>query len=150
SYWSQPDVQQQLKRTLAFLSDDIFNFEFQPLTVDRPVQHYLELGEDEDWPFRGVERVLMFSGGLDSLAGAVETAARGERLVLVSHRSVGTLDKRQRELFQKLRSAYRNRMIHIPVWVNKEKNFGREHTQRTRSFLFSALGTVVAESVKAG
>lgn len=40
-------------------------------------------------------------------------------------------------------------MIHIPVWINKEKNLGREHTQRTRSFLYSALGTVVAESVKA-
>jgi hypothetical protein len=40
-------------------------------------------------------------------------------------------------------------MIHVPVWINKDKKFGREHTQRTRSFLFSALGTVVAESVKA-
>ncbi|MCI0728224.1 MAG: 7-cyano-7-deazaguanine synthase [Chloroflexi bacterium] len=40
-------------------------------------------------------------------------------------------------------------MVHIPVWINKEKNFGREHTQRTRSFLYSALGTVVAHSIRA-
>jgi Queuosine biosynthesis protein QueC len=40
--------------------------------------------------------------------------------------------------------------IHVPVWVNKESNLGREHTQRTRSLLYSALGVVVAESIKAG
>jgi hypothetical protein len=74
----------------------------------------------------------------------------GGNLVLVSHRPVGTINKRQRELFEQLRLLYTNPMIHIPVWINKAKNFGREHTQRTRSFLYSALGAIVAESVKAG
>jgi hypothetical protein len=92
----------------------------------------------------------MFSGGLDSLAGAVASARQGENLVLVSHRSVGTLDKRQRELFKQLKLTYPNPMLHIPVWINKDANLGREHTQRTRSFLYSALGTVVAESLRAG
>jgi hypothetical protein len=41
-------------------------------------------------------------------------------------------------------------MVHVPVWINKERNFGRESTQRTRSFLYSALGTIVAESLKGG
>ncbi len=41
-------------------------------------------------------------------------------------------------------------MIHIPVWINKDENKGREPTQRTRSFLYASLGTIVASSVKAG
>lgn len=134
---------------LRFLSNDKYVFEFCQLEKERPVQEYIELGDQQDWPFYGVDRVLMFSGGLDSLAGAAETAAQGKKLVLVSHRPVSTIYKRQRDLFQKLREIYRVPMIHVPVWINKSARYGKEHTQRTRSFLYSAVGTVVAESMKA-
>jgi hypothetical protein len=40
-------------------------------------------------------------------------------------------------------------MIHVPVWVNKDENNGREPTQRTRSFLYASLGVIVAVSVRA-
>lgn len=149
SFWRRAEVGQLLVRTLQFLSDDAYSLEFRQLEQDRPVQEYLEF-RDLDWPFYGVERVLMFSGGLDSLAGAVETAARGENLVLVSHRSVTTLNNRQRRLFQELQQTFPSvKMTHVPVWINKEMNLGREATQRTRSFLFAAIGTVVAQSIGA-
>jgi hypothetical protein len=86
---------------------------------------------------------------LDSLAGALETAAKGERLVLVSHRPVSTLSSRQAKLFDALRQRFTSPMIHVPVWINKDENKGREPTQRTRSFLYASLGTIVAASVKA-
>ena len=91
----------------------------------------------------------MFSGGLDSLAGALESAQRGERLVLVSHRPVATLDKRQRTLFCELKKMITAPVIRVPVKVNKDQRLGREHTQRTRSLLFTALGAAIASSVKA-
>jgi hypothetical protein len=115
-----------------------------------PKQLYLEFGELEDWPFYGVPRVLMFSGGLDSLAGALDTAARKENLVLVSHRPVSTLSSRQTKLFDALKKRFSSPMIHVPVWINKDENKGKEPTQRTRSFLYASLGTIVAASVKAG
>jgi hypothetical protein len=60
------------------------------------------------------------------------------------------MSKRQRELVDALRDLYpAAKLLHVPVWVNKDKKFGREHTQRTRSFLFTALGTVVAQSLRA-
>jgi len=69
----------------------------------------------------------------------------------VSHRPVSTVDSRQRSLFSELRREFPGQVIHIPVWINKAEELGRrEPTQRTRSFLYSALGTVVAESVQAG
>jgi hypothetical protein len=73
-------------------------------------QDYLQFGPQTQWPFQNIDRVLMFSAGLDSLAGAVQTAARGNKLVLVSHRPNSVLSNRQvslfqvRTLFQSLRS----------------------------------------------
>jgi hypothetical protein len=150
SFWNTSQNKSLITEVLSFLSNDRYSFTFQPLEHDRPNQQYLEFGELEDWPFYSPERVLMFSGGLDSLAGAVETARSGGRQVLVSHRPVSTLDARQRKLFGELQKEFPGQFIHIPVWINKAEKFGREPTQRTRSFLYSALGTVVAQSVRAG
>ncbi len=151
AFWEREDVRTLLVKTLRFLSNDQYLFDFIGLSDQRPVQGYLQFSNDDDWPFYEVDRVLMFSGGLDSLAGAVESARKGEKLVLVSHRSVGTLSKRQKSLFKQLKQTYPNSMmLHIPVWINKDASLGREHTQRTRSFLYTALGTVVAESLRAG
>jgi len=148
-FWERAEVAQVLREVLNFLSNDRYSFVFVPLQQERPAQSYLDFGDLENWPFYGVERVLMFSGGLDSLAGAVQTARAGCKTALVSHRSVTTLDSRQRRLFDELDRMFPGQMVHVPVWVNKESSLGREPTQRTRSFLFAALGTVVAESIQA-
>lgn len=140
-FWNSNEIKQQLIEVLSFLSNDRYCFVFPKLATDRSVQEYLEFRDEEDWPFYGAARVLMFSGGLDSLAGAVETASAGDGLLLVSHRPVSTLDSRQRRLFSELVRIYSTPMIHVPVWINKEENLGREHTQRTRSFLYSALAS---------
>lgn len=148
-FWSQPRVQEDLKRLLQFLSDDNYSFEFYPIERESPEQLSLQLVDSNKWPFSGADEVLMFSGGLDSLAGAIETASSGKNVLLVSHRSVSSMDRRQRELVEELKKMFPKRVIHIPVWAYKAKNLGREHTQRTRSFLYSAIGLVVAESFKA-
>lgn len=151
AFWSKDEVQKLLIQALGFLSNDKYTFEFHPLEKDRPQQQYFEFNGEEDWPFLGVDRVLMFSGGLDSLAGAIETASKGENLVLVSHRPLPWISTRQTDLFAKLKAKYPSvKMLHVPIWINKDHGLGVEHTQRTRSFLFAALGTVVAESIKAG
>ena len=151
-FWNSAGISSLMTEVLSFLSNDKYSFTFVPLEHDRSYQQqYFEFGDLEEWPFHGAERVLMFSGGLDSLAGAVETARGGAKLVLVSHRPVSTLDSRQKKLFSELRKEFPDQVIHIPVWINKAESLGRrEPTQRTRSFLFSALGAVVAQSVQAG
>ena len=144
TFWNASEHKCLITEVLTFLSNDKYSFTFVPLEHDRPDQQYLEFGELDDWLFYNPERVVMFSGGLDSLAGAVETARGGANVVLVSHRPVSTLDSRQRKLFAELQKEFPKNLIHIPVWINKAEKFGREPTQRTRSFLYSALGTVVA------
>ena len=151
-FWNSAEISSLMTEVLSFLSNDKYSFTFVPLEHDRSYQQqYFEFGDLEEWPFHGPERVIMFSGGLDSLAGAVETARGGGRLVLVSHRPVSMVDSRQRRLFSDLRKEFADQVVHIPVWINKAESLGRrEPTQRTRSFLYSALGTVVAQSVQAG
>lgn len=150
NFWSQDPIPGLLKQVLGILSDDTYTFTFVKGTA-RERGGYLHFGENEDWPFHQPDRVVMFSGGLDSLAGAVETASQGKNLVLVSHRPVSTQSRRQTNLFASLQKAFPSiQMFHVPVWVNKDETKNREFSQRTRSFLFSALGTVVAASVQAG
>lgn len=151
AFWSQPEVRDLLIEILNFLSDDTYQFEFRQISSRAARPDYLDFGDYQDWPFYDAERVIMFSGGLDSLSGAVATAATGQNVILVSHRPVTTQGSRQRELFAQLRAAFPNvQMMHIPVEINKDSNLNGDYFQRTRSFLFSALGTVVASSVRAG
>ncbi len=49
-----------------------------------------------------------------------------------------------------MQTAFPGQFIHIPVWINKTERLGQEPTQRTRSFLFAALGSVVGHSINAG
>jgi hypothetical protein len=148
-FWETPSVKGLMQEVLRFLSNDSYSFQFVRLKKDRKAQTpYFEWDQD-DWPFYKPDRVLMFSGGLDSLAGIVETAASGGKSVLVSHRPVTTLDARQKRLFGELQKKFPGQLIHVPVWINKNERYGREPTQRTRSFLFAALATLVAQSIEA-
>jgi hypothetical protein len=149
-FWEAPKVKGLIHEVLRFLSNDTYSFQFVPLEKDRRAQTpYFEFRDKDDWPFYKPDRVVMFSGGLDSLAGIVEAAASGGKSVLVSHRSVSTLDSRQKKLFGELCKKFPGQLTHVPVWINKDERFGREPTQRTRSFLFAALGTLVAQSIEA-
>ena len=148
-FWARAEIQCLIEEILNFLSNDKYCLNFVPLGRDRSEQPYFDFADSKDWPFHHPDRVIMFSGGLDSLAGAVETAAAGGKVVLVSHRPVSTIDARQNQLFKDLQRLYPSQLIRVPVWINKAEKFGREPTQRTRSFLFSALGTLVAQSIQA-
>jgi len=150
AFWSAPEIKDILVDTLNFLSDDNYLFEFRAMPTRAARTNYLEFGDNPDWPFYDVDRVIMFSGGLDSLSGAVNSAARGQNTILVSHRPVTTQGSRQRELFDQLKAGFPNvKMMHVSVEINKDSNLKGDYFQRTRSFLFSALGAVIASSVRA-
>src|SRR5262249_8976421 len=67
--WESRSILPQLISTLSFLSEDEYHFEFEHLKKDTSLQGYLDFNAT---PYDGlVEEVALFSGGLDSLAGAV-------------------------------------------------------------------------------
>jgi hypothetical protein len=144
--WGQREVTAALTETLSFLSDDDFEFAFMRYRDPPPVERYL-YGEvaEEGGDF---EEVMLFSGGLDSLGGAVREVLQGHRKVaLVSHRPVSKVYARQRDLAAEITRRLPGaglRPLHVAVEVNKGKALGGEFTQRCRSFLFAAVAAAVA------
>lgn len=133
-----------LERVLGFMSDESFRFDFVAAdNAAAPTQYFDFPGNDD--PDQQADEVVLFSGGLDSLTGAVDRLSHGAaRLILVSHQSSTKIADRQRHLAGALATRFPGRVLHVPVRVSKHGVNAIERTQRTRSFLFGAIGTVVA------
>jgi hypothetical protein len=81
--WQPEPVQRALADALSFLSDDEYYFQFVSPRHEQPPAPKLVFDGD---PFNGeVSAVIPFSGGLDSLAGAVRLAVSGRKRVLLVH-----------------------------------------------------------------
>ncbi|MBA3518414.1 MAG: hypothetical protein H0T75_12405, partial [Rhizobiales bacterium] len=143
-HWSGRAVVELLHSTLSFLSDDEYEFEFEQASSPPPFQDYLAFGEDDPAAF-GTDRVVLFSGGLDSLSGAIEElSAKRTRIALVSHRSSPKVHDHQKRLVRALKHRFPKRILHVPILLTRQRGLPvREFTQRTRSFLYSALGCAV-------
>lgn len=148
AFWQSPEIINHLEQTLGFLSDDRYEFEFVAQTEKPPLlQYYLDIN-DKGAMFGNPEQIVMFSGGLDSLGGAVdEIINQQRRIVLVNHRSTEKLDKRYRTLESTLESKASDscKPTHIRVTINKRKEMDKEYTQRSRSFLYVTIGATIAE-----
>jgi hypothetical protein len=107
------------------------------------IQQYLEFSEQELSGFKPDE-VILFSGGLDSMAGVTEEIfGSGKSAVLVSHHSSTKIFSRQRDLAEELRGRASGKLFHVPVKVDKKGKLNHEFTLRSRSFLFASLAAVV-------
>lgn len=145
--WRQPAVSNELAETLGFLSDDDYEFAFSRSRHPRPLSGYLypapEPADGSDF-----QEVILFSGGLDSLGGAIQEILQGHhRVALVSHRPVNKLYTRQCHLVSLINDLLperRLRPLHVAVEVNKGKSLSHDFMQRSRSFLFAAMAAIVA------
>jgi hypothetical protein len=145
-FWASADVTAALAAALGFASEDEYRFTFAPADPALHQQRRL------DWPGGGTafdglaEDVVLFSGGLDSLAGVVrEAVGGGRKVLLVNHCS----SPKRGPQFDALVAELRRRAgaaapLVVRVRANKAEGLTRGYTQRTRSFLFAALGAVFA------
>jgi 7-cyano-7-deazaguanine synthase in queuosine biosynthesis len=138
--WSRPDLLEGLTETLGFMSEDDFAFEFVPHAAPTSFVRYLDLGPARGKRFASDE-VLLFSGGMDSLCGALTEFQQHprKRLLLVSHQSSTKMATRQKALAAELHERFPERVLHVPVRAGITDITPREFTQRTRSFLFTAI-----------
>lgn len=95
--------------------------------------------------------VSLFSGGLDSLVGAVDHLAAGARPLFVSHYWDGETAKAQAYLLKALRRRFPDpevRALRVRLGFGKrDLDTGEtENTQRGRSFLFYAMASFAAAS----
>lgn len=141
--WAQPTVKEALEQALMALSDDRFNFTFVPSGAIPVAAPWFGFGVEDGWQ---ADRVIMFSGGLDSLSGALqEMVEQGSKVALVSHFSSSKIAKVQQDLVRDLRRLMGEHPFrHLRVRIQLGSGSNREGTHRTRSFLFAVLGLITA------
>lgn len=144
-FWNNPQILESLRGTLSFLSEDEYIFDFRPMTRPPSFQHYFSFAPG-DSAVGKCEEVVLFSGGLDSLGGAVEEAVTNKRrIALVTHLPTNKFARRRRRLQELLaQHAGEAAPAHFPVGINEKECLNAEYTQRSRSFLYATLGATVA------
>lgn len=142
-FWENERVIYALNYALTFMTGDRkFIFHFYP-TDKNPAeiknkQYSIFAGEQKS--FYG--DVMLFSGGLDSLAGAIQRLNEypDRSLCVVSHKSNKTVTHTQNALIQHLNEKYGHRVKPYGFeCCNHNGLKSKEETQRTRIFLFSAI-----------
>jgi 7-cyano-7-deazaguanine synthase in queuosine biosynthesis len=131
-----------VNRLLTFLTGDRWQVKFRRAEVN--------LGLKGRWPHPWKpDAVLLFSGGLDSLAGAVDFLADNRRLLLVSHYDYGQLARVQQALAAALSDHFGpGRCHHLSLRLQ----FGcsPELTLRSRSLLYLTLAMSAAAAFGPG
>ncbi len=135
-------VKSKLESMLSFLTGDKWELEYRAKKANNK----------QATPYTGViSNVSLFSGGLDSLIGAIDLIEQHEGVALISHHKVGTGESStQTALVDSLKKEYPKRVIEPNYFyvqpVQASNKFGGEDTQRARSIMFIALGLLVANS----
>ena len=143
--WRRADVGEALRAAIRFLTDDQVEFRFTSQIGANSGTGFLDL-DPVGTTFKA-DQVILFSGGLDSFAGALEALSTTDhRLLLVSHRSAQKAKHRQDALAAWLSARFPSRMRHIKVQATRVGDEATDTTQRSRSLLFAAIGHAVAQS----
>jgi len=105
--------------------------------------------------FAQFDALSLFSGGLDSLIGAIDVLELGKNPLFISHAGEGATSASQNALFKGLKRHYSQRPFdRLRIWMNFPtdlvRNVGIEHTTRGRSFLFFAAGVFAGTGTNAG
>lgn len=138
--WSATAV--LLQRLLDFLTGDRWTLGFRP----RPAGFERSVPERppqlNSTPFNCL---ALFSGGLDSLLGAIGVLERGLAPLFISHAAEGATSDSQNSLFRGLKRNYSRQVFdRLRIWMNFPEGLVRnaesEKTTRGRSFLFLAIG----------
>lgn len=140
------DIGEKFNSLLSFLTGDYWTVEFYQSSIDLPSQ---TLPEEYNGSF---SQVNLFSGGLDSLIGAIDflKSKPDERILFASQYDphMGGAKKDQDKLIPKLSAAYSGQFFQIPsVKVSlSESQIPRESTFRSRSLLFVGLALLIADA----
>lgn len=133
-----------LQRMLNFLTGDRWTvgFRARPAGFDKTVAE-----RNPNLFAPPYDSLGLFSGGLDSLIGAIDELESGKTPLLISHAGEGATSDAQGKLFDKLKHQYGQRTLdRLRLWMDF-RNWGvrgvkSENTTRGRSFLFFAAAVL--------
>lgn len=146
-FWSSEQVKEALIGAVEFMTGDAsYEFEFDPGHNTAPTSLFdkkefrVTAGEDAS--------VSLFSGGLDSLVGALEILENNSgKVYLVSHVSQSGIKRTQNQLIEALREKWPSRIRHYQFSSHLHRIKAREETQRSRSLLFGSIAFAIAHTI---
>lgn len=144
--WNSPRVEECLRTLLAWMTDDEWEFEF----IGKPSGSATEQEFLFEWLGTKPRRICLFSGGLDSFAGAVRdlTEYPHHHHVFVSGCTSGRQQHQQVKQVGGLRQAFSPEITHllVPYGIRaRADGQAEERSQRTRGFVHLTLGVVTAQ-----
>jgi len=149
-FWNSKAALALLRESLVWITGDRdHRFTFQGGHSTSKVDM---LNEEEFVPKeQGEPKVVLFSGGLDSLAGVVDLLeSTTDPIWLVSHRSANPGTTRTQEaLYAALtrETRYSNRLNYRKLQCSLHKYRAPEESQRTRAFLYCSMGLAMATAL---
>jgi 7-cyano-7-deazaguanine synthase in queuosine biosynthesis len=132
------EIRGQLEQTLRFLTGDIWHIEFE--TRGAPIPSLKTLRRKDV----SCDCVCLFSGGLDSFIGALDLIAEGRIPYLVS--CAYPKDAEKQNLLAGQLGIKKDR--HFSANPDPRWDHDNETSMRARSFLFLALGTLIASTIR--
>ena len=146
-FWDREQTKQALNEVLIFMTGDRrYNFVFTATNRNpaEKVNEQLSLFSNIYSELDEVDQtdIMLFSGGLDSLAGVIQRLNEhpDRSLCVVSHKSNKSVTHTQSALLHAINSRYSNRVKQYGFeCCNHNGLKSRDETQRTRMFLFSAI-----------
>lgn len=147
-------VKGELDNCLSFLTGDLWdvNFEAQTSSLVRPIYRRRRSRSSTLQRPTG-DTVCLFSGGLDSLIGAIDwlQSNNGQRLLLVGHHDAQMAGPHsdQKQLLERIGPEYpgRIRSTFVRIGHSNEAVDEAEITLRGRSLIFIALGIFAASAL---
>jgi hypothetical protein len=143
-------VARELETALGFLTGDVWQISFRKsevalfrlLPARRRRRRRLLI------PRMGATAVCLFSGGLDSLIGAIDllSADEKEKVLLVGHYDTAGPASQQKNLFDRIGREYPRRAELSQTRVSHKPDAALELTLRSRSLVFMAIGVYAARS----
>lgn len=134
-----------LEKLLSFLTGDYWTVLFYKNTMQLPAQQVPPIYQGS------FAQINLFSGGLDSLIGAIDGLETSKLPILfVSHYdpTMGGPKKDQEDVSFELKREYTSTFIRLPsvkVFLSQSSLTGSETTCRSRSLLFLGLASLLAD-----
>jgi len=151
NFWNNQALQNALSEALVFMTGDRkYSFVFEKSELGHlpktAVKQLSLFNEDVEYN-SGADRadVLLFSGGLDSLAGAIErlNTLPNNKLIVVSHKANKSIIRTQNQIAEHLKERYKDRLLPYGFECHNKKTQSKEETQRTRMFLYSSIAFAI-------
>ena len=151
-FWNREEIKNILSQALTFMTGDReYKFEFQP-GHQTPPQSLFDVAKVSLASYYKQDRsIILFSGGLDSLAGTVKhiNENQGRKIILISHQSGQPSTKStQNRLSKALRNTYSDRVEHYKFECSLRGHRAAEETQRTRAFLYCVVAFAISFSLE--